>query len=65
VNLVGLLPPRTLDLDQQATRAYAQYHAQPSDLPKNVSVSALHDRNDVLFQLDARHSSVPNLKEFR
>ena len=25
LDLVGLLPPRTLDLDQQATWAYAQY----------------------------------------
>jgi malate dehydrogenase (oxaloacetate-decarboxylating) len=49
LDLVGLLPPRTLDLDQQTTRAYAQYRAQPSDLAKNVYLTALHDRNEVLF----------------
>ncbi|MEY9962574.1 malate dehydrogenase (oxaloacetate-decarboxylating) [Streptacidiphilus sp. MAP12-16] len=49
LDLIGLLPPRTLDLDQQATRAYAQYLAQPSDLAKNVYLTALHDRNEVLF----------------
>ena len=49
LDLVGLLPPRTLDLDQQATRAYAQYRVQPSDLAKNVYLTALHDRNEVLF----------------
>jgi malate dehydrogenase (oxaloacetate-decarboxylating) len=49
LDLVGLLPPRTLDLDQQATRAYAQYRAQPSDLAKNVYLTALHGRNEVLF----------------
>jgi malate dehydrogenase (oxaloacetate-decarboxylating) len=49
LDLVGLLPPRTLDLDQQATRAYAQYCVQPSDLAKNVYLTALHDRNEVLF----------------
>ncbi|GAA3047845.1 oxaloacetate-decarboxylating malate dehydrogenase [Pseudonocardia yunnanensis] len=49
LDLVGLLPPRTLGLDQQATRAYTQYHAQPGDLAKNVYLTALHDRNEVLF----------------
>jgi malate dehydrogenase (oxaloacetate-decarboxylating) len=49
LDLVGLLPPRTLNLDQQATRAYRQYLAQPSDPARNVYLTALHDRNEVLF----------------
>ncbi|MEU5281068.1 NAD-dependent malic enzyme [Streptomyces asoensis] len=49
LDLVGLLPAQVLTLDQQAERAYQQYGAQPSDLAKNVYLSALHDRNEVLF----------------
>ncbi|MFC8342814.1 NAD-dependent malic enzyme [Streptomyces sp. NPDC057280] len=49
LGLDGLIPPRVLPLDQQADRAYAQYTAQPSDLAKNVYLTALHDRNEVLF----------------
>jgi hypothetical protein len=36
LDFVGLLPPRTLDLDQQATRAYALYRVQRSHVAKNV-----------------------------
>ena len=49
LGLVGLLPPRVLTQDQQAARAYAEYAAQPNDLAKNVFLTALHDRNEVLF----------------
>ncbi|SNX65894.1 NAD-dependent malic enzyme [Streptomyces sp. TLI_55] len=49
LGLDGLIPPRVLPLDQQADRAYGQYTAQPSDLAKNVYLTALHDRNEVLF----------------
>jgi malate dehydrogenase (oxaloacetate-decarboxylating) len=49
LGLVGLLPPRVLTIDQQADRAYRQYLAQPTDLAKNVFMTALHDRNEVLF----------------
>jgi malate dehydrogenase (oxaloacetate-decarboxylating) len=49
LDLVGLVPPRVLTLDQQTARAYAQYATQPSDLAKNVYLRALHDRNEVLF----------------
>ncbi|GGZ41560.1 hypothetical protein [Streptomyces poonensis] len=48
-DLVGLIPPQVLTLDQQAARAYQQYSAQPTDLAKNVYLTALHDRNEVLF----------------
>ncbi len=49
LGLVGLLPPRVLTLDEQAARAYQQYCSQPTNLAKNVFLSALHDRNEVLF----------------
>jgi malate dehydrogenase (oxaloacetate-decarboxylating) len=47
--LTGLLPSRVLTLDQQAQRAYKQCSQQASDLDKNVYLTALHDRNEVLF----------------
>ncbi|GAA3829741.1 NAD-dependent malic enzyme [Streptomyces chiangmaiensis] len=49
LDLVGLVPPQVLTQDQQAARAYLQYRAQPTDLAKNVFLTALHDRNEVLF----------------
>jgi malate dehydrogenase (oxaloacetate-decarboxylating) len=56
LGLTGLLPPRELSLEQQASRAYRQYLEQPSDLAKNVFLTALHDRNEVLFfRLLGRH----------
>ncbi|MFG2789675.1 NAD-dependent malic enzyme [Streptomyces sp. NPDC048419] len=49
LGLDGLIPPHILTLDQQARRAYGQYTEQPTDLAKHVNLSALHDRNEVLF----------------
>jgi malate dehydrogenase (oxaloacetate-decarboxylating) len=49
LKLMGLLPPAVLSLEEQARRAYEQYLAQPNDLSKNVYLSLLHDRNEVLF----------------
>lgn len=49
LGLTGLLPPAVLTLEEQARRAYEQFSSQPSDLHKNVTISALHDRNEVLF----------------
>ncbi|BAC71582.1 NAD-dependent malic enzyme [Streptomyces avermitilis] len=49
LGLVGLVPPRVLTQDEQADRAYAQFREQPGDLAKNVYLTALHDRNEVLF----------------
>ncbi|MFI6658750.1 NAD-dependent malic enzyme [Streptomyces sp. NPDC050523] len=49
LGLDGLIPPHVLTLDQQARRAYGQYTEQPTDLAKHVNLSALHDRNEVLF----------------
>jgi malate dehydrogenase (oxaloacetate-decarboxylating) len=49
LGLEGLLPAATLSLDDQATRLYEQYGAQPTDLAKNDFLAALHDRNEVLY----------------
>ena len=49
LELTGLLPSRILTLDQQAERAYRQCSQQPSALDKNIYLTALHDRNEVLF----------------
>ena len=49
LGLVGLLPPGESTLDSQVTRVYAQYLRQPDDLSKNVYLTSLRDRNEVLF----------------
>ena len=49
LDLVGMLPPRVLTIEEQVGRAFRQYLAQPTDLAKNVFLTALHDRNEVLF----------------
>jgi malate dehydrogenase (oxaloacetate-decarboxylating) len=49
LGLTGLLPSRVLTLDQQAERAYRQCSQQPSALDKNIYLTALHDRNEVLY----------------
>jgi malate dehydrogenase (oxaloacetate-decarboxylating) len=49
LGLIGLLPPAVTTLDEQVTRSYRQYHEQPDDLSKHIFLSALQDRNEVLF----------------
>ncbi len=49
LGLVGLMPPRILHLDEQLARSYSQFQEQPTDLAKNIFLTALHDRNEVLF----------------
>jgi len=49
LGLTGLLPPAISTLDAQAKRAYIQYQRQPDPLSKNIYLTALHDRNEVLF----------------
>ncbi len=47
--LVGLLPPGVLPLDVQAARAYQQFSAHQTDLAKNVFLTLLHERIEVLY----------------
>ncbi|MDR2985658.1 MAG: NAD-dependent malic enzyme [Nocardiopsaceae bacterium] len=49
LGITGLVPPAHVTLDQQVARVYAQYQRQPDDLAKNVLLTEIHDRNEVLF----------------
>ena len=49
LGLEGLLPPTVLTLEDQVRRSYEQYRAQSTDLAKNNFLSALYDRNRVLY----------------
>jgi malate dehydrogenase (oxaloacetate-decarboxylating) len=49
LGLTGLIPAAHFTLDDQVARVYAQYQRQPNDLARNVTLNALHDRNEVLF----------------
>jgi malate dehydrogenase (oxaloacetate-decarboxylating) len=49
LGITGLVPPAHVTLDQQVARVYAQYHRQPDDIAKNVLLTEVHDRNEVLF----------------
>jgi malate dehydrogenase (oxaloacetate-decarboxylating) len=49
LGLTGLIPAGHFTLDDQVARVYAQYRSQPDDLARNVTLNALHDRNEVLF----------------
>jgi malate dehydrogenase (oxaloacetate-decarboxylating) len=56
LGLTGLLPPDISTLEAQVKRAYLQYERLPDALGKNVYLTALHDRNEVLFyRLFAEH----------
>ncbi len=49
LGLHGLLPPVFSTLETQVACAYAQYQRLPDPLSKNIYLTALHDRNEVLF----------------
>src|SRR4051812_28628294 len=49
LGLTGLLPPDISNLEAQVNRAYIQYERLPDALSKNVYLTDLHDRNEVLF----------------
>jgi len=49
LGITGLIPPAHVTLDDQVARVYAQYQRQPTDLAKNVLLTEVHDRNEVLF----------------
>jgi malate dehydrogenase (oxaloacetate-decarboxylating) len=49
LGLTGLLPPEISTLAAQVKRAYLQYDRLPDALSKNIYLTALHDRNEVLF----------------
>ena len=49
LGLIGRFPSAVETLDQQATRAYAQLTAQPTNLDKYVFLDQLHNRNEILY----------------
>jgi malate dehydrogenase (oxaloacetate-decarboxylating) len=49
LGLTGLIPAAHFTLEDQVGRVYAQYRGQPDDLTRNITLNALHDRNEVLF----------------
>ncbi len=56
LGLTGLIPSGHMTLDGQASRVYAQYRRQATDLARNVLLNEVHDRNEVLYyRLLTRH----------
>jgi len=49
LGLNGLLPAVITTLEDQVAAAYAQYQRLPDAVSKNLYLTALHDRNEVLF----------------
>jgi malate dehydrogenase (oxaloacetate-decarboxylating) len=49
LGLTGLLPPVISTMEAQVKAAYAQYQRLGDALSKNFYLTALHDRNEVLF----------------
>jgi len=49
LGLTGLLPPDVSTLEAQVKRAYIQYERLPDARRRNIYLTALHDRNEVLF----------------
>ena len=49
LGLTGLLPPYVSTLATQVKHAYIQYERLPDAVSKNVYLTAVHDRNEVLF----------------
>lgn len=49
LGLTGLLPPQINTLSDQIKGAYFQYERLPDSVSKNIYLTALHDRNEVLF----------------
>ncbi|MEP6962346.1 MAG: NAD-dependent malic enzyme [Acidobacteriota bacterium] len=49
LDLTGLLPSVIGTLESQVAAAYLQYQRLPGALSKNIYLTALHDRNEVLF----------------
>jgi malate dehydrogenase (oxaloacetate-decarboxylating) len=49
LGLHGLLPAAVTNIEMQAARSYSQYTHQNDALAKHLFLSALHDRNEVLY----------------
>lgn len=49
LDLIGLLPPHISSLEEQVSRAYRQYQSHTTDIAKNIFLTSLKDRNEVLY----------------
>lgn len=49
LGLTGLLPPDISTLATQVKRAFIQYERLPDAVSRNTYLTALHDRNEILF----------------
>jgi malate dehydrogenase (oxaloacetate-decarboxylating) len=49
LGLTGLLPAMISTLEDQTKHAYFQYQRLPDAISKNIYLTTLHDRNEVLF----------------
>ena len=49
LGLTGLLPPGISTLESQVEWAYVQYQKLPDAVSRNIYLTTLHDRNEVLF----------------
>jgi len=49
LNLHGLLPPTICTLEQQLDRVYDNFRSKTSDIEKYIFLTALQDRNEILF----------------
>jgi malate dehydrogenase (oxaloacetate-decarboxylating) len=58
LGVIGLIPAGHMTLEEQESRVYAQYRRQTTDLARNVLLTEVHDRNEVLYyRLLASHLS--------
>ncbi|MFK8031263.1 MAG: NAD-dependent malic enzyme [Gammaproteobacteria bacterium] len=48
-NLIGLLPPRYEDIEEQVERAYMQYKSFEQPINKHIYLRAVQDNNETLF----------------
>ena len=48
-NLIGLLPPRYENIEEQAKRAYMQYKSFDEPINKHIYLRAVQDNNETLF----------------
>jgi malate dehydrogenase (oxaloacetate-decarboxylating) len=55
LGLDGLLPPHVGNLDEQLTRVYAAYAAEPTALAKYSYLRSLQERNEILFYALLEH----------